>query len=115
MKDRRTKEEILAEHESLKAAHVALADMVAKLDADLKASKANAEAAWKSSSDFERRYYKLLEEKQAHEVRWRDERDHAAVTVAGLAEQAQRYSAMRGAVIALAGKAKADEIDGFTQ
>lgn len=44
----------------------------------------------------------------------REERNLAAETVARLADGAQRYAAMRGAIIALASKEKADEIDGYS-
>lgn len=107
MKDRRTREELA----------LALAEATRDLQTatvEIKTWRDRAESAVKERDSLSARYYKLREEMDANRSGLREERNLAAETVARLADGAKRYAAMRGAVIALAGKEKADEIDGYT-
>lgn len=107
MKARRTREELA----------LALAEATRDLQTatvEIKTWRDRAESATKERDSLSARYYKLREEMDANRLNLSEERNQAAETVARLADGAQRYAAMRGAVIALSGKAKADEIDGCT-
>lgn len=114
MKDRRTREELA----------LALAEATRDLQTatvEIKTWRDRAESATKERDSLSARYYKFLEEDRERSVLIRGHADeiedlarrHSAQII-HLSEQAQRYAAMRGAVIALAGKAKADEIDGYS-